>query len=39
MISTVMLMLSLYLPLNFGNAKAFVATMKGTRNPLTSIVK
>ena len=25
--------------LNFGNAKAFVATMKGTRNPLTSIVK
>ena len=25
--------------LNFGNAKAFVTTMKGNRNPLTSIVK
>ena len=25
--------------LNFGNAKAFVTSMKGTRNPLTSVVK
>ena len=25
--------------LNFGEAKAYVATMKGTRNPITSIVK